>query len=312
MLKNYFKIALRNLIRYRTYSFINIFGLGFSIGAIFLIMLYLQFEFSFDNFHKNNNQIYRVSVNSYREGILRDDSPVFTQPFGPAMKKDFPEIENYTRFSTNMSTYFYIDNEQKKIKDITYADSTFFEVFSFKLLFGNSKTALKNPYSIVLTDKTAKKLFGISNPIGNTIIIDNKKQYLVTGVVKSPPANSTIQFNALISFSTLYTNPDNYMDWNGGNRYITFVKLAPNVKPKNLEAKFSDFMWRYINKDLAEYNIKYEPYLQPIKDIHLVYSSNGMTNIYIFSAIGLLILIIASINFINLTTAYYTKRAKEV
>ncbi len=312
MLKNYLKIAYRNLFRNKSYAFINIIGLGFSIGAIILIMLYIRFEFSFDNFHKNKDQIYRISINAYREGNLEGETPIFTPPIGPAMKKDFPEVENYTRFSTNITSYFYVNNKHIKVKNIIYADSTFFDVFSFHLLSGDIETVLKIPNSIVLTEETAEKLFGDDNPLGKTILIDNNEQYVVSGIVKSPPANSTIQFNALISFSTLYTDPHNYMDWNGGNRYITYVKLVPNIDVKKLEAKFPDFMWKYINKDLAEYNIKYEPHLQPIEDIHLVYTNDAMTDIYIFSAVGLLILIIASINFINLTTANYTKRAKEV
>lgn len=312
MLKNYLKIAFRNLFRNKTYAFINIFGLGFSIGAVILIMLYIRFEFSFDDFHKEKDQLYRISINAYREGNLEGETYVFTPPIGPAMKQDFPEVKNYTRYSTNVTSYFYIDGEPIRVENISYADSTFFDVFSFELLSGNSATVLTAPNSIVLTNKTADKIFGNEDPIGKTILTEDKEQFVVTGIVKSPPANSTIQFDALLSFSTLYTNPHNYMDWRGGNKYITYIKLAPNTNPNNLEAKFPDFMWKYINKDLAEYNVKYEPYLQSMEDIHLVYNSDGMTNIYIFSAVGLLILLIASINFINLTTANYTKRAKEV
>lgn len=310
MFKNYFKIAYRNLLRNKTYAFINLFGLGISIAAVILIMLYIRFEFSFDDFHSSEDRLYRVSVKTYKEGNLRYDSPIFVPPIGPAMVRDFPEVENYTRFSTDRTSYFYINEKPVRVNEIIYADSTFFDIFNFDLIAGTTENALKNPYSIVLTEKTAEKLFGSTNPIGKVVNINKSDDYLVTGIVQSPPANSTVQFNALISFETRYENPNNFMGWMGGNQYITYIRLKENTRPEILEAKFPQFMWEYVNKDLEKFNAKYEPYLQPVREIHFV--ETGTTNIYIFAAVGLLILLIASINFINLTTAHYTRRVKEV
>ncbi|NOX17728.1 MAG: FtsX-like permease family protein [Chlorobi bacterium] len=312
MLKNYFITAYRNLLRNKTYAFINIFGLGFSVGAVILVLLYIRFEFSYDNFHKDGDRIYRISVESFREGNLEYESYTFTPPIGIDLKQEFPEVENYTRHSVNKVFYFNNNDRPIRIGGVIYADSTFLDFFTFDLISGNKTKSLINPNEIVLTEYAAKKLFGKIDVLGKTLHAENGKEYLITGVVKNPPANSTIQFNALISFSTLYANPRYSMGWNGGNQYITYVKLKKNVNPIVLQSKFSGFMWEHINKDLSQYNVKYEAYLQPLKDIHLVYGKSGLTNIYFFSIIGALILLIASFNFINLTTSQYTKRAKEI
>ncbi len=314
MFGNYFKIAYRNLTRHKLYTSINLFGLAIGIAATILIMLYIQFEFSYDNFHKNADSIYRVSIVQTKEGTKEFDSHVFTPPMGPAMYRDFPEVENYVRFSTPRTAYFQFEGRAHKIRDIRYADSTLFDVFSFELLGGNKNEALTAPYSLVLTEKTAELIFGSENPIGK-ILTSNGKPYQISGIIKSPPPNSHIQFNALISFSTLYENPDLYLDWNGGNQYISYVKLRDGIDPAEVEAKFPDFMWGYINKQLADVGVKYEPYLQPLRDIHLHYSgdtNSALYNIYIFSAIAFLILLMACINFINLATALAGKRAREV
>ena len=308
---NIIKIAFRNMLKQKTYSSINILGLGLSIGAVILILLYVSFEFSYDNFHKDADSIYRISVKTFSENKLSYDSPVFTPPIGSEMKDKFAMVENYTRHSTNRSMYLYVEQKPVNIDDILYADSTFLNFFTFEIIAGSPGKALAHPYSIVLSEETAVKIFGSADILGRTITDAAGKEYEVTGIVKSAPSNSSIKFNALISFATLYTDPANSMGWNGGNQYITYVRLAQNTAPEDLQAQIPKFMWENINKDIAAYSAKYEPYLQPLNSIHFI-DAGGYTGIYIFAGVGILILLIASINFINLTTAQYSKRSKEI
>ncbi len=313
MFNNYLKMVVRHMVKYKVYSVFNIFGLAIGLAATMLILLYIQFEFSFDRFHKNVDQIYRISVMSKKEGKFVSDSPVFVDPLGPALKKDLPEVEEFVRISTQRSAYFYHDNKSFRINSFCHADSSLFTVFSFSLIKGDARSALSLPNSIVLSEPTALAIFGDQNPLGKFILLDNRIAYQVSGIVKAPPANSHIQFEALVSFSTLYQDKNYYMGWNGGNQYINYIKLSSKTSANEVEAKLPDLMWEYINKDLAGIGIKYEPYLQPLKDIHLHYTSDfGLIVIYIFGVVVALVLIIACINFINLTTALSSTRAKEV
>jgi len=315
MLFNYIKIAFRNIARHKVYSLINILGLAIGIAAVILIFLYIDLEYSFDNFHRNNDRIFRVSFKMYRNKIFEGDTYVFVPPVGPAIKSDIPEVEEYTRISTARSPYLIYSDKVFKVDNLVYADSTFFNLFDFEFFLGDRGKALTSPDSIVLTKETAEKFFGDKNPVGEIIHDNDNHAFTVTGVTDNPPLNSHIQFNALVSFSTLYENPDNHMGWNGGNQYITYVLLKKNVIPSTVEAKLPDLMWKNLNESLSALNISFEAYFQPLEDIHLYYNEDSMsikTNVYIFITIAIFILFIACINFINLTTARSTKRAKEI
>ncbi len=315
MLKNYFTIARRNLLKHKVYTSVNVIGLAVGIISTLFIIFYLRFEFSFDNFHKDSDNIYRVSIISSREGKVERESPVFVPPIGPELKQEFPEVKQYTRFSTPRTIYYESNNKYFKITENIFADSTFFRMLSFNLISGNPSTVLTSPYSIVLTKSTAAVIFGKENPVGQILKNGNNDLYKVTGIVRDPPENSEIQFKALLSFSSLYKNSHNYMGWNGGNQYYTYVKLSNQESKKQLTPKLAGFMWEHINKKLARLNIKFKAYLQPLEDIHLKYnegSQAGLSNIYIFSAIAFLIIIIACINFINLSIARSVKRTKEI
>lgn len=311
MFKNYFKIALRNLKKYKAYTFINIFGLAAGITAVILILAYIRFEISYDKFHKDVDSIYRVSVIHKKDGKHEYDSHIFTPPIGPAMKRDFPEVADFARISTPHNTYVDTGSHTFKMTGIRYASPSFFDMFSFELL-SRSDEILTAPFSVVLTEKTAGKLFGHKNPLGKTIKI-NRANYAICGIAKDPPENSHIRFNILISFSTLYKNPRLYLDWDGGNRYITYVKLKPRAAAAMVEKKFPDLLWRNINQKVKEYGWELVAYLQPLKDIHIQYThSSTKTNLYVFSIIALLILTLACINFINLSTARSAQRSREV
>ncbi|MGA7836486.1 MAG: ABC transporter permease, partial [Ignavibacteriaceae bacterium] len=315
MLKNYLTIARRNLLKHKVYTSVNVIGLAVGIISTLFIIFYLRFEFSFDNFHKDSDNIYRVSIISSREGKVERESPVFVPPIGPELKQEFPEVKQYTRFSTPRTIYYESNNKYFKITENIFADSTFFRMLSFNLISGNPSTVLTSPYSIVLTKSTAAVIFGKENPVGQILKNGNNDLYKVTGIVRDPPENSEIQFKALLSFSSLYKNSHNYMGWNGGNQYYTYVKLSNQKSKKQLTPKLAGFMWEHINKRLAKLNINFKAYFQPLEDIHLKYnegSQAGLSNIYIFSTIAFLIIIIACINFINLSIARSAKRTKEI
>ncbi len=315
MFSNYLKVALRNLLRHKLYSFINMFGLAVGICAIILILAYIEFELSFDDFQANGKHIYRVSVKDLKEGNIESESPVFVAALGPAMLRDIPEVENYVRLRTPRTEYLSSGVQSLKVEGIVYADSTFFDVFSFHLISGDTKEALQSPFSIVLTPSLSQTLFGTEDPIGKMVRINGGDSYRVAGIVRDPPGNSSIKFRALISFSTLYRQPDMFLGWNGGNQYVTYVRLRANTRPEDVNRKFPPFMWRYINQENAAIGVRYDPYLQPFVDIHLLYDEGSAAiraNIYIFASIAIVVLMIACMNFVNLTTARSARRAKEI
>lgn len=316
MLKEYLKTALRNLQRNKFQAVINVVGLAVGFAAVILIFLFVFTEFTYDGFHKNKDYLYRVSIKRWREGKLDSDGPQFTPPLAPAMAQSFPEVKNFTRLSTERVAYVaYNNREPVKIEDIHHADGSVFDLFSFPLKNGDAQTALTQPFTMVLTEKTANKLFGNEQAVGKVVRVDNKHDYMVTAVAKDPPVNSSITFSALISFNTLYETPNVFLDWDGGNQYITYVELNKNADPKIVNAKLPRLLWTNINEKYAKAGARLEAYLQPLTKLHLYYEENSSSlrsNIYVFSIIALFILLIACMNFINLTTARASKRAKEV
>jgi putative ABC transport system permease protein len=314
MLSNHLKIALRYFFRQKTYSFINIVGLAVGIAATLLILSYVEFELSFDDFQRNAASLHRISITVTKEGSILGEGPQFTPPIGPAMLAEFPEVEDFVRISNFGEATITRGEKMIRIPAVTYADTSFFTLFSFHLVAGDPKHVLDAPYSVVLTEEAALGLFGTSDPIGQSVKVDNE-QFTVTGIVKPPPANSHIQFGTLLSFATLYKNPNLYLDWNGGNRYITYVKLRAGALRENVEAKLPEFLWMHINKELAPRGFFLKAHLQPFARIHLFSEpdSNALrTNLSVFGLIAFFILLIACVNFINLTTARVSSRSKEI
>jgi putative ABC transport system permease protein len=319
MFKNYFKIAWRNLWKNKIYSAINIVGLAIGMAACTVIMLFVLNEKSFDNFQTNN--IYRLNEVQKSEGVSQKVA-LSMFPMGPTMQKEFPEIKNFTRI--NWAEKLEMVNGDKRIfLPVTYiVDSTFLQLFNFKLLEGNKKTVLQNPNSIVLTQSSAEKLFGKENPIGKTIINygDDTTNFIVTGVLENVPQNSQLQFDALYSFSTIYSkNPDMMNSW-GGNWLDTYFELGPNTNVAALENKFPAYLKKYMAKNDGWKNL--ELFLLPFKQVHahaadivldyLNYQKFDSKYTNIFFATALVVLLIACINFMNLSTASSEKRAKEV
>lgn len=328
MLKNYFKIAWRNLIKKKVYSFINIVGLGVGMACCVLIFMFVQDELSYDNYHEKGDRIFRLTHGSSSpEGVTEgaEAEPFWVwgnAPVGPALKEVFPEIEKIVQFSGRSDLLLTYEETTQQEDGVFFMDSTVFDVFSWELLEGNQKTALVAPFSIVLTESTAKKYFGDEDALGKTLKGSesagraNAGDYTVTGVMKDVPGNSHFKFNALLSLSTFKQYwPDPFDSWGYTDFYTYFLvdegfdKLAFEQKiPKFLDTHYPD-----------DENDHYMIHLESLKDVYLRSNADrqpgetgSLSNIYVFSMIGLFILIIAMINFMNLSTARSMERAKEV
>lgn len=314
MLKNYLKVAARNLTKHRVHSIINVLGLSIGLTAILLIALTIKYEHSFNSFNKNEDRIYRVGLTLTAKGKVLGNSPAFVAALGPAMQKEMPEVENYVRIATPRTLYFTRGDRSFKIESATYADSSLFNVFSFKLIEGDRSKCLTDPYSVVLAKTVASKIFGNEDPIGKTISIGSSS-YSVTGIMDGPPSNSDIRFDAVISFSTLQNKPGVFLGWDGGNQYVTYVLLKKNTSSETVDRKFPAFLWPHINEAYSADGWKEEARLQPLKEVHLFYNPDSAAireNMNIYLAIAIFILLIACANFVNLSTARATGRMQEV
>jgi len=318
MLRNYIIIALRNLYRNKLFSLINILGLSLGMAATLLITEFIVHELSFDSFHENRDQIYRVIIQEEKEGTMGYSS-IITAAVGESIVREFPEAVSVCRFSSPHSAYFAYQDKNYYQEEITYADSSLFKIFSFDLIYGDALKCLVEPKSVVLALSTARKMFGDINPVGKVIRYNGSDQLLITGVVDDPPANSSITFDAVISFSTLYQMPGIYLGWDGGWNYTAFILLAKGNSPDDMKGRFGAFMEKHINYKYRQHGFILSLILQPLEELHLYsgrdYQLEGegrLTNLLVFSSIALFILLIACFNFMNLSTARSVRRAKEV
>jgi putative ABC transport system permease protein len=334
MLKNYFTVALRNVLAKKFYSIINILGLAVGVAAFLMITQYVVFEQSYDDFHTQKDQVYRVQLDLYLDGeLVKKDAENFPG-VGPALKAELPEVIDYTRlynmgYKNNIVlTYEDAPNGPVQLRQskLLYADASLFNIFSFEMVKGNPDTALENSFSIIISESMAEKYFGDADPIGKTLRLQdddfNDERCEVTGVFKDIPENSHLKFDVLISYNTLYNRGDwakeRYdLTWNRSDFY-TYVLLEEGAQPTSLEAQFPAIVEKY-KPGLAEQNRREELLLQPLESIHL-YSdlqneaeTNGNARV-VFSLliIASFILVIAWINYINLSTARATDRSREV
>lgn len=327
MLLNYIKIAWRNLKRQKGFSIINISGLAIGIATCLIIMLYIFHELSYDRYNQKADQIVRVVFRGFMGGGEMKEANVMP-PVAKTLKKDFPEVLDATRIQTGGSPMVSFGEKIFQETDLVFADANFFDVFTLPLPKGNSKTALIEPNTIVISKEVAERYFGKDDPIGKVLNFKSwKSSYKVTGVYDKIPARSHFHFNMIAS---LVTNPDQSSDSWMTSGYFTYLVLPLGYNYKDLEAKLPQVIDKYAAAQLNKaFGMSIEEFrkkgndiglsLQPLTDIHLRSDLNGdfashgsMSYIYIFGAIAVFMLLIACINFMNLSTAGASKRAKEV
>lgn len=315
MLKNYWKTAWRNLTKNKAFSLINLFGLTVGLTVCLMIFLFIMNEFSVDGFHVNAQHIYRVMRNY---DPAKPPTPYLAGPYAPALLNDFPgEIKEAVRVLPNNSALVVYKNRSFYEKRLHIADSNFFTLFSFPFLKGDPATCLKNGNTVVLSETDAKKIFGNEEPIGKIIEINKSVPLTVTGIIKDVPANSTLDFGMIMSLTNLANLP--FMkDW-VSNGDLTYVLLDEHAGKRNIEKRLPAFMQKYIGAEMKKNGFTFTLSLTPLRDVYFENASafdnvrhGDKKVVYVFLSIAVLIVLIACINFMNLSTIRAAQRSKEV
>jgi len=310
MFKNYLKVALRNIKRHKGYSFINISGLAVGLACCMLIFLWVQNEFSYDKFHEHADNLYIVGTHQ-RLGNRTTTSSGTPSALGPALKEEYPEIVNSVRFSNGPHQLIFAYGEKRFREAAEAVDPSLLEMFSFPLIQGDTATALVNPYSVVMTERMAKKYFGPENPIGKVILVENKYDFRVTGVLENLPHNSILQFDFLVPIHFLkehWKSPRMLDRWSNLS-FTTLVQLHEDTSLEEVNKKIAGRIKQGFEKDDVE------PFLWPYTKLHLHGLGTGggrIIQVRMLSLIAVFVLVIACINFMNLTTARSGTRAIEI
>jgi len=316
MFKNYLKIAVRNILRNKAYSVINISGLAIGMTCCFLILLFVQDELTYDRYHDRSDQIYRLIALNKSAGEERYLAPIGA-PVAEIFCSTLPEVKKAVRL--NRGSRVLVEYQDKKFFEerFFFGDPAVFEVFDFPITSGNPQAALSAPFAVVITETTAKKYFGDTDPVGERLIVDNDHTYNITAVMKNVPSNSHFRFDFLASLETLASlHGERYLKHPGNMAYYTYLLLQENTDLKVLENKMEEGIKQSYGERIAAMR---SYLLQPLKSIHLrsrleyeIEANSSISFVFIYSAIAFCILLIAAFNFVNLSTARSTKRAREV
>jgi putative ABC transport system permease protein len=317
---NYLIVAIRNLKRQKIYTLINVLGLTIGFISCLIIFMWVNYHLSFDNFHKNRDNIYRSILDVKIDGLTPMQHCGSLEWVGPTLKQDYPDVVNYVRlFKLNRSISLHYHDNESVIYSFYFTDRSFFEFFDFDFLYGNSQKALMEPKSLILSQQLSKKIFGDENPVGKILEIDEHSTATVTGVLKKLPDNSHLQFDMLALFPNKWLlERQTSEQYKRDAPFYTYIMLPPGVDHNEFNKKIT----RHCDKYLPELSGKLGLYLQPLNKLHLhsgkiEFDHNHWRKvdilfIYIFSSVAFLILFIACINFINLSMAQYLRRSKEV
>lgn len=328
MLRNYITIAFRNLWRKRGYSFINISGLAIGIASSVMILLFVQDEMSYDRYHENAPNIYRVCLKASMQGNSLE-APITPAPLAATIVADYPEVINAVRFFNFDASPIIRSGDRSFIERyFVYADSTLFDIFSFPMIKGDPAKALNRPNTIVLTESAAGKYFGEEDPVGQILEVGNERTpFEITGIIEDIPPNSHFTFDVAASF---VSHPQHQNQVWVSNNYYTYILLDEQADPFGLQAKFPEMLEKYMGpqvemvmgvtiEEFYESGEEWGYYLQPLTNIHLhsdlqyeIRANGSITTVIVFSIIAIFILVIASINFMNLSTARSAGRAKEI
>jgi len=322
MFKNYLRIALRILKRYKAYSFINIAGLAIGLACCLLILLYVRYERSYDRYHENADHIYRVVEELDMFGNKRHMA-ITPAPFAPAMKHEFPEVKDAVRFmkgNFSKGKVLVSHGTDSYYEDKWYfADNSVFGIFTFPLIKGDPKSALKEPFTVVISQEKARKYFGDEDPMGKILTLNDRysqSDFTVKGVLKDIPKNSHFRFDFLASFATMEKRFSEWVQNWFNHMYYTYLLLDESLSSEVLEGKFTALVKKHTGQQAGD---ALKPHLQPLTAIHLhshleseIEANSDAVYVFIFAAVALFILMIACINFMNLATARSAYRTREV
>ncbi len=313
MFKNLIKTAVRHMLKHIGYSILNIIGLTLGITSALFLIIYVADEVSYDSYHEKADRIYRVST------TIKEPDDQFTWisaqiPFGPQVVRDYPEVESFVRFIPMPRALYKYEDKEFNEENFNYVDSTLFDIFTYKVLKGEVKTALLEPKKIILTEKIANKYFGKTDPIGKTLTTGNNT-FEVTGVIENVPSNSHFSFDALASRNNL---PKQLGSWGNFGVY-TYLLFPENFDIKTFEKKMQGMYETYMKPIFGPMHITMNYNLEPLRRIHLYSTNSGepvptgsITYVYIFGIVAIFLVLIAAMNYMNLATARSTKRAREV